>query len=292
MSALVAEVVRDALATAAQELLRCDAVLRLDRGSDAVHAARVAVRRMRSDLRSFEPFLEEGWAAALREEMRWLADALGAARDADVLVSRLGFDVEELPLADRTPAYLALAPFRAARDEAYERIGVVLHEARYAELLARIVAAGRHPVLGARAGEPARAALDEVMRESWKRLRRAVRRRSRPAADAELHAIRIRAKRVRYAAESAAAFCGEAAWRFARRVERLQTVLGEQHDAVVAEAALREQVDRAHALFAGELIVVEAARAAAAARRWRRVWKRACVPRLRFWRKGAASSSE
>ena len=112
------------------------------------------------------------------------------------------------------------------------------------------------------------------------------------ADDAELHAIRIRAKRVRYAAESAAAFCGEAAWRFARRVERLQTVLGEQHDAVVAEAALREQVDRAHALFAGELIVVEAARAAAAGRRWRRVWKQACVPRLRFWRKGAASSSE
>jgi CHAD domain-containing protein len=285
MSVLIAEVIRDALAASAQDLLRCDAVLRLDRGADAVHEARVAVRRMRSDLRSFEPFLEDGWARALREEMRWLGDALGAARDADILVGRLGRDVEELPEEDRTRAYLALSPFRNTRDLVYEHIDVVIHDGRYAELLARIVAAGRHPVLGARAGESARFAIAEVMAASWKRLRRGVRERSRPPTDAELHAIRICAKRVRYAAEAAEEVCGPPARRFARRVQRLQAVLGEQHDAIVAEAALRAQAEGTQALFAGELIVIEARRAAAARRRWRRAWKRAAEPGLRFWRR-------
>jgi CHAD domain-containing protein len=218
--------------------------------------------------------------------MRWLGDALGAARDADVLVNRLGRAVEELPEGDRARAYLALGPFRSARDEAYERIGGVIHEGRYAELLARIVAAGRHPVLGARAAEPARVALADVMRDSWKRLRRTVRRRSRPPTDAELHAIRISAKRVRYAAEAAIVVCGAPARRFARCVGRLQSVLGQQHDAVVAEAALRVHAEGAQALFAGELIVIEARRADAARRRWRRAWKRAAEPRVRFWRGG------
>ncbi|HTW83622.1 MAG TPA: CHAD domain-containing protein [Candidatus Sulfotelmatobacter sp.] len=283
MRKLVAEVVRASLAGSAQELLRCDAMLRLDRGPDGVHGARLAVRRMRSDLRSFEPFLEVPWAATLREEMRWLGDALGTVRDADILLARLERDLDELPGPDRASAYLVLTSFRSARDDAYAQLGTILHEARYAELLAKIVGAGRHPVLGARAGESARDALADVMRASWKRLRSSVRKRSRPPSDTELHEIRIRAKRVRYAAEAAEIACGKPAARFARRVKRLQNVLGEQHDAVATEAALRALVGGPYALMAGALILVEAACAAKARKRWHDAWRRINAPGARFW---------
>jgi CHAD domain-containing protein len=238
---------------------------------------------MRSDLRSFEPFLEHDWACSLREEMGWLGTVLGLVRDADILVQRLEGDVEALPDDDRTPAYLVLGGFRSARDAAHATLDTTLHEARYAELLARVVTAGRHPVLGARAGESARDGLAEVLQMSWKRLRKTVRGRTRPATDAELHAIRIHAKRVRYAAESAEPAWGAKAVRFARRLERLQSVLGEHHDAVAAEASLRTLADGPRALLAGELLVIEAACAAKARRRWRHAWKRVADPHVHFW---------
>ena len=45
---------------------------------ESVHQARVATRRLRSDLRTFEPFLDERFAAELRGELRWLGAELGA----------------------------------------------------------------------------------------------------------------------------------------------------------------------------------------------------------------------
>jgi CHAD domain-containing protein len=283
MARLLAEIARAALANSARELLRCDAMLRLGGGAEGVHGARVAVRRMRSDLRSFEPFLDHEWARSLREEMRWIGDALGAVRDADILVQRLEGDVEALPDADRTPAYLVLGSFRSARDAAHAALHTTLHEARYAELLARVVTAGRYPVLGARAGEDARDGLADVLAANWKGLRKTVRSRTRPATDAQLHAIRIRAKRVRYAAEAAEPAWGAKATRFAHRLERLQSVLGEHHDAVAAEASLRALGGGPHALLAGELVVIEAASAAKARQQWRAAWKRVAEKQVHFW---------
>ena len=80
--------------------------------------------------------------------------------------------------------------------------------------------------------------------------------------DEQLHDLRIRAKRCRYAAEAAAAATGKNAAKFAREVAALQEVLGELHDAVVAEAWLRERsaAPRIHetALFAaGELVALQ-----------------------------------
>src|SRR5205814_9825308 len=93
-------VVRHAIATAVIRLLRHDAVVRLDEDPEGVHQARVATRRLRSDLRTFASLLEPAWVAALTEELKWLAEHLGAARDADVLLARLTDRVNLLEGAD------------------------------------------------------------------------------------------------------------------------------------------------------------------------------------------------
>jgi inorganic triphosphatase YgiF len=68
------------------ELLRHDPVVRVGGDVEAVHEMRVAVRRLRSVLRSARPLLDEGWVGSLRDELDWLAHALGAVRDLDELL--------------------------------------------------------------------------------------------------------------------------------------------------------------------------------------------------------------
>lgn len=54
----------------------------------ALHQARVAVRRLRSALTLFKPMLVEADVARFQDELRWLARLLGDARDLDVLIQR------------------------------------------------------------------------------------------------------------------------------------------------------------------------------------------------------------
>jgi CHAD domain-containing protein len=89
--------------------------------------------------------------------------------------------------------------------------------------------------------------------------------------------VRIRVKRVRYAADAVAPILGKPARRFADAAAGLQTILGEHNDAVVAGswlrtwAAVRRSGDAAFA--AGMLAGIERAAANDARERWRKAWK-------------------
>jgi CHAD domain-containing protein len=276
--------VQAALTASADELVRCDARLRAGDDAEAVHDARVAVRRLRSDLRALRPALDRAWANELRERLRWLGDELGAARDAGVLFERLSRDVGTLRAPEAAGVREALEPWCAARDAAYARVAAMVLEPRYAALLEQIVAAGRAPHAGGQAAEDACAFAAAVMRAAWKTLRKTVRRRSRPPTDLELHRIRMKAKRARYTAEAVIPVVGKRARRFAREVEALQNVLGEQHDAVVAyERLCRDGAGGDHAGITGELATLEGEAAQRARRRWRKAWRRVARRKRRFW---------
>ena len=104
---------------------------------------------------------------------------------------------------------------------------------------------------------------------------------SRPPSDRELHGIRIAAKRVRYAAEAVEPVAGRPVRLLARRVEGVQTILGEQHDTVVACRALRELTGE-NAFFAGELAALEVLAGVKARARWRAAWRTAKRAHRRF----------
>jgi CHAD domain-containing protein len=276
---------RVAFAATAERLIRTDALLRRPDGDDPepLHQARVAVRRLRSHLRAFEPILDRAWAGDLSERLRWWGDALGDARDADVLDVQLRARADALPAADRPQIDGVLARFRARRDEAYRTVANDLRDPRYIPLLDAVVEAAERPVFAGRAFDPAYDVAPELLASSWRKLRKAVRRRSRPPQDPELHRIRIRAKRVRYVAEAVAPAFGARAERFARCVAALQTVLGEQHDAVVAYQQLREAAGAGAAAFAaGELAALAVIAADEGRQGWRAPWRAA--RRQRFWR--------
>ena len=280
------EVVRAAVATAVIRLLQHEVGARLGDDPEDVHQARVATRRLRSDLRTFRSYVDKEWAGAVREELRWVGGVLGAVRDADVLLERLRAQVDRLPEPDRRPGQDLLRRLADEREAARADLLGALAGDRYAELVQELVLAARVPRLTAEAASPGRTALPEVVRRPWKHLDGAVSALGKAPTDAQLHEIRIRAKRARYAAEAVAPVVGKPARRLAAALAQVQSVLGDLQDGAVAEAWLRTRAagaDGTQALAAGQLIAVQHQEMDMARRRWRAAWKSASKKSLRSW---------
>jgi CHAD domain-containing protein len=280
-----ADAVRRAIAASVDRLVRHDPVVRRGVDPEGVHQARVATRRLRSDLRTFSSLLDAQWTQRLRDELSEFAALLGAVRDADVLLQRLRDAAATLPEAERQGAEAVLADLVATRTSDRARLLAAMRDPRYDALLADLAAAAARPVVVEEAAEPAASVLPPLAARPWRRLNRAVRALGDEPPDAALHEVRILAKRARYAAEAVAPVVGQQATDFARAVAKLQEVLGDHHDAVVAQGWLREAAGRhpEAAFAAGTLAGLEQAEAARCRAGWRPAWDRASVKRLRSW---------
>jgi CHAD domain-containing protein len=204
-------------------------------GDTAVHQMRVGCRRLRSDLKVFRPLLDAAWADGLREELGWLADALGGARDAEVLRERLRRTATTDPLAPLDDAAVARidADLAARQDEAVRALDGLLSSERYLDLLERLIVASRAPQLAAGAHEPARDVLPGLVDRPWRKLRAGA---GVSAGDPDdtWHALRIRGKRARYAIDAVAETLGGGASGLAKALGAVQDLLGEHQDAAVA----------------------------------------------------------
>jgi CHAD domain-containing protein len=102
-----------------------------------------------------------------------------------------------------------------------------------------------------------------------------------------LHAVRIRGKRARYAAELAEASVGKRAGRFLRRAKAFQDLLGDHQDAHVAETRLRAFVagvrDVRAAFATGRLVERQRARRAAARAAFPDAWRRLAKAGRKAW---------
>jgi CHAD domain-containing protein len=276
----VGEVVTRAIADGVARLMRNEAALRTGEGDkvEAVHQARVATRRLRSDLRAFRDALERDEAAELRAELDWLGDLLGAARDADVLAERLAERGRELPTTSAAGVRELTSALAEHRVEARAALSKALREERHTALIERLTEAAQAPPLTGKGDRPASAALPRLVREAWRSLDRRVQSLAQAPSNAELHAVRISAKRCRYTAEACVPVLGRPARQLARAAEALQETLGELSDAVAAELWLREWARRpnspSRAFAAGELAALERAAAARARSRWPKTWRR------------------
>jgi CHAD domain-containing protein len=285
--ATIGDVVRRAIASSVERLIRNDPVVRLDTDPEGVHQARVATRRLRSDLRTFRSVLDAEWAQPLRDELGWLGEKLGAVRDGDVLLARIRNRAAGLPGQDRDGVRPVLAALEASRANAFDELLATIRTERYLELLDRLIDAAHVPALAPGAEQPAGDALQALVRRPLRTLAKQVAALADPPADDELHAVRLRTKRARYAAEAVAPVLGKRARNVATAAVVLQDVLGEHQDAVVAEEWLRNWVRGSRsvtaAFAAGELAGLERAAAARARSRWRKAWKRLSAARPRAW---------
>jgi CHAD domain-containing protein/adenylate cyclase class IV len=277
------ELVRHAIAVSVASLMRHDPGVRLGDDPEDVHRARVATRRLRSQLRTFRTLLDTQWADTMREDLRWLGGGLGSVRDRQVMSQRFRSRTSALAEDDAPIVAELAAELQGESEEARGRLVLDMRSDRYIDLIERLVEASRAPALTAQAQQRAAVVVPALARRDWKRLRKAVMQLQDQPADPELHRIRILAKRVRYAAEAAEPLVGKIATRFAEAAAALQDVLGDHQDSVTAQAWLREAGRGPRAFVAGELTAMERDAAAQDRAAWHNVWKKVDRKRLRRW---------
>lgn len=212
-----------------------------DTDETTVHDLRVAIRRLRSAVRVFEPLVEDPDAAArLDDELRWLAGLLGDVRDRQV--QRKRFAATEL---DTGFLEKQLYDEQARCEKVLRR---ALRSRRFRRLRKVLVAWSEAP--------PVRGESDASLEDCARAAARKAKRRLRAAeSETQLHRARKSAKRARYAAEMLD-HPNRAA-----RFRHVQDLLGDLQDTVVAgdtlhrlmKGASREEAFTLGALYGREL---------------------------------------
>jgi CHAD domain-containing protein len=203
-----------------------------------VHDARVALRRVRSHLRTFDSLFPKGWADELRTDLSWYADELSHLRDLDVMTARVAaLSGKRVSYAERAAACTLLTDRRSGE---LERLLELRLDPRHRLAVVRLeaVSVGMPLRNGASAGVAE--ALPTLLARPYDNLRDASRAYKKSLSDRRLHRLRIRAKELRYAAELSAEVFGEPASRVASAAEQIQTSIGDGRDALVAAAYLGE----------------------------------------------------
>ncbi|NUR80669.1 MAG: CYTH and CHAD domain-containing protein [Dermatophilaceae bacterium] len=253
--------------------------------AESVHRLRIAARRLRSSFSTFRPVLDRAVTDPVHADLRWLGAELAPARDAQVLREHL------LRLLSSEQTDLVLGPvaghiddeLRAAARDGVEKARAALDSDRYARLAVAIDGFVSKPPLLADADSKATDVLPRLLARDLKRLDRAVGALSGttagPERDRAFHEARKKAKRLRYAAETATPALGKQARSLAKSSKRAQKVLGEHQDSVNARRRLRELAVQVHlaagnSFTYGRLHALEQARADQAEEDFAAVWKR------------------
>lgn len=285
----VLEHIRAGLDVHLRAMLAHDPGTRLGADPEELHQMRVAVRRMRALLKSGRTFLDDRWSEPLRAELGWLGRALGPVRDLDVLLERLHQETADLDGDARAASARLISGLETEHARVRKDLLAALETDRYTELIASLVESTRNPAPTSVSAVDGRSALHGLVTAQFRKLRKAVDRAGTDPPDAELHALRIRGKRLRYTAELAGSVSGKRMKRLVAATKRFQDVLGEHQDACVAEervrGLLRDMGDEANAdvaFVAGRLVERERVRRAAYRAQWWSAWLdlHACAEKL------------
>ena len=285
--ATIADLVRAGLLANVALLVEHEPIAIRDEDPEGVHQARVGIRRTRSNLRTFRDLLDPAWKAPLDAELKRQAALLGHVRDADVLGMRLRKAIADLPTGDQLAAHALLDRLARQRVVAFAALHAELTAPAHADFIVRLAAMVDQPVFVAAVDSGAASLVDRPAAEHvgslaakpWRKLKKAVRRLPPPGevTHEELHEVRIKAKRARYACDAVRPVVGKPAKKLASRLGDLQDVLGDLHDTSVAEDWLRAaaadvRVARSAAVAAGLLVARERADGAALEARWPDAW--------------------
>ena len=268
------DVIHRAIARSVRQLILELPRARLGQDPEGIHQARVATRRLRSDLRTFKTLLDEDWVSEVAPRLKELAADLGGVRDADVLHGLLQNTIHEHPEVDPEPGAEVLELVLAQRAEARNTLDRYLDRVGTAQLLDELVAAAVDPPTTAEADMPARKALPLLVDKPWRRLEKAVHKLGKRPDVEHRHRVRILAKRARYATDAIKPAFGRKPRRFAKSLAGLQDSLGDLNDAVVAEAWLNQhgpEMSPEATYAAGRLAEVYSTMAVADDD-WRKIW--------------------
>jgi triphosphatase len=212
--------------------------------ADGIHQMRVAVRRLRATLSGFGELLPDNQRHWASEELRWLADALGPARNLEVFETGLLEPAQQdfaKPLALKQLREAAQRRRRAACQDAADAVRSMRYTVIVQCLRRWFEGCGWRE--GGRAeglDRPIGGVAERVLQRRWR-----VAKKRGKAFDAQTpdqrHRLRIALKKLRYTAESLASlYSPEKAALFVKDLKRLQDDLGHANDLRVGHDILAE----------------------------------------------------
>lgn len=208
---------------------------------EGVHQMRVALRRLRSAFSLFRDMLGRENSAPLLEELRWITDTLGHARDLDVFITQT-----LPPLIAQFDQHGGLLKLHekavAAQGRAYRETRAALKSQRYHRLLLTLAAwleNERWRKAGTEAADPDVLEIAETtLAKRYKSLRKHGKRLAQMHPE-ERHETRIAAKKLRYAAEFfISLYSSGKSHTFINKLAQVQDRLGVLNDIAVTEQLL------------------------------------------------------
>src|ERR1019366_7966775 len=164
--------------------------------TEQIHQSRGALRRIRSNLRTFRLFLDPAWGTSLRAELAWYGNRLGEVRDLQLInevITVKGLDVIRPEEVVRLESVVTARMAAALAEIDAERGG-----ARRFQLTEQMMVLWDGPAFKAKAAKPAREMLPAMLHRAWHDLRGASRSARKDPTDENLHKLRIRLKDLRY----------------------------------------------------------------------------------------------
>jgi len=258
------DVLRELLDRQLQAIAHSQAGVRDGTDPEELHRFRVATRRSRALIRASRPLIRDQ-LAALDRELRWLGGASGPTRDLDVLIEHVRGLLEDLE-PDQAGARLIIAGLERERLVEREALLRAIDSDRFRELLVRF-----EDALEALVPFDDEVGLRRLAERELERLRAACEGLGPSPPDDEFHAVRIKAKHARYAAELAARAEGRPLKSLLDALRDMQDTIGAHQDALVADRRVRALATQDSLLAAGRIVELE---------RRRRLEARARVPEL------------
>ena len=222
----------------AQILVQSEA-LRLHRRPEAVHQMRVALRRLRALISLFKSILDGPDLAAVKAILKSVTQTLGPARDLDVLIA----DLSRLDPAPQT----LIAALGAQQAKAYDAACQMIEAPEFGQAMVsvlRFLEVGDWRTAPGLQGHRRDRSVAKHARKTLKRLRKILKLQGRGLITMnppQMHALRIRAKKLRYGLEMFASLYPkqeQARQALFRTVKALQDQLGAANDKAVGLALI------------------------------------------------------
>ena len=211
--------------------------------AEALHQMRVGLRRLRAAISLFGDVVEDGEQARIKAELKWVTNALGLARDLDVLGAEVFQPLQEAYGADANVAS-AKRHFDGRREDAYSNAKVAIKSDRFRNIMLEVtewVEVGSWT----QNEDALQLGIEGFAADRLRKLRKKIKRKGKhlkSVSDAKRHKLRILVKRMRYAAEFFAATF--AAKQQAKRHEKMLDALKDMQSALgsLNDIAQREKL--------------------------------------------------
>lgn len=218
------------------ELSRAHPLVVADNDPEGLHDFRVALRKLRSNMKSLGEFFQEKSASQnFVERLDWLDDLISRARDSDVLSTTISQALDEL----RLPEDRAVVQLRILLNDqvlnARVRLEVGFRSKKTHDLLVDLTEFLRTTPLAPDLSADFENRITKLNHKRSKRLAKKVSGLNiRNATNSQLHALRIECKRLRYLAEASLPVLGKSEQKHIDALIKAQTLLGLHNDLATA----------------------------------------------------------